>query len=213
MKTKKKIEDLIQTADVLGTGFIPIDEKNWWFAVGNKKYWKRQQNNELMISFTAIGGHVEKGESILDATLREIQEETGTKATIYQSDDTLFITADLQEKPVFNFQIKTMERIEIEANPKPRLLYVVQREHDKLGVVVYQGRFQSEPSPQMEVPALICLPPDLLTKTPLTLSKLLSLGAKIKEQYEEIPRDSILYSFGSAKILQAFLNKKKVESK
>ena len=207
----KKIENLFQNVDVLGTGFIPVKHSEWWFAVGNKKYWKKQKN-QLMISFTAIGGHVEEGESFKEATLREIQEETGTTAIIQNSHETLFVTAEVQEAPVFDFQIKTIELVNIVDEPRPYLLYLAQRKTDTLGVVVYKGYFQSDPIPQMEVPALLYLPPDVLIKTPMKLTNLLSSGAKIKEQLDEIPREAIIYPFGSATIIQSILKKEKKNS-
>ncbi|MHA2364469.1 MAG: hypothetical protein ACXAC7_10960, partial [Candidatus Hodarchaeales archaeon] len=56
----------------LGTGFLPVTLDNWWFAVGKKDYWRQSDSNKLMISFTAIGGHVASKESFIEATTREV---------------------------------------------------------------------------------------------------------------------------------------------
>lgn len=135
MATKpKSVKALLSQAQVLGTGFIPINKEQWWFAVGNEKYWKILDQSTLYISFTAIGGHVEKGESLVEATLREVQEETGTDATLQNSNQTLFVTAVLKEESIFNFQIQSIEHVEIIDQPIPYITYVVKRQFDTLGI-------------------------------------------------------------------------------
>jgi len=204
--TITSLAELRSKSTILGTGFIPVNEENWWFAVGNEKYWKGKDNN-LAISFTAIGGHVEEGESFEEATLREIQEETGVEARLYNNNETYVIEAVSEEQEQFNFQIQSLERVEVHENPRPYIMYTAKMQNDVLGVVVYKGSFGTEPHPQMEVPALLCLPPTLLNQTPASLSSLLDSGARIREQEgNTIPREAIIYPFGSASILEKILN-------
>ncbi len=209
VSSSTRITELLSNASVLGTGFLPSNEQKWWFAVGNEKYWKGGNLKDLKISFTAIGGHVERGESIIEATLREITEETGSEAKLKDSKETLFVTAELKEEEIFDFQIQSIKEIKVLDKPAPYIIYTVKRKNDTLGVVVYKGTFATEPYPQMEVPALLYLPPGLLQQTPRTLAELLDLGAKIREQNEEIPREAIIYPFGSATILQSILKNSK----
>ncbi|MHA1992198.1 MAG: NUDIX domain-containing protein [Candidatus Hodarchaeales archaeon] len=203
------IKKLLQNCSVLGTGFIPSTQKEWWFAVGNKKYWKKLENGQLMISFTAIGGHVERNESFIEAILREIKEETGSHAIIEESEETYYVNAQLIEEDIFDFKIDSIEKVIISDTPKPWIIYSLKRESDNLGVVVYRGELKEDFFPNAEVPALIYLPPDLLNKCPISLEKLLDAGAKIKEQDEAIPRKAFIYPFGSMKIVQELLNKDK----
>jgi hypothetical protein len=201
------IKKLLHNCSVLGTGFIPSNQKEWWFAVGNKKYWKTSENGQLMISFTAIGGHVERNESFIEATLREIKEETGSDATIEESEETYYIQAQLLEEGIFDFKIETFEKVIISDIPKPWIIYSLKRRSDSLGVVVYRGELKTNFFPSAEVPALIYLTPDLLNMFPCSLEKLIVAGAKIKEQDFLIPRKAIFYPFGSIKIVQELLNK------
>lgn len=199
-----KIDELLSNATILGTGFIPINENSWWFAIGNEKYWKRSSQG-LQISFTAIGGHVEEGESFVEATIREIQEETGTEANLVASDQTYYVTAVQEENEKFDFQIQSISPIKVKDNPAPYIIYSVKIKSDVLGVIVYKGEFASDPYPQMEVPALFRLSPQLLQQTPAILSELVKAGGKIREQKDKIPREAIMYPFGSATIIQAIL--------
>ncbi|OLS26814.1 MAG: hypothetical protein HeimC3_07060 [Candidatus Heimdallarchaeota archaeon LC_3] len=200
------ISSILSSADTLGTGFLPVKEEEWWFAVGNKKYWKENDKDDLLISFTSIGGHVEDGEGIIDATLREVKEETGNNATISSADQTFIIEAEIIEENVFNFQIKSKELINIEDTPNPWIIYKVKTISGLLGVVVYQGEFDGQPYPQAEVPALICLPPGLLQQCPILLKSSLSNGAKLLEQDDKIPRNALIYPFGSATIIKELIN-------
>jgi 8-oxo-dGTP pyrophosphatase MutT (NUDIX family) len=198
--------EILGTVNNLGTGFLPVDENDWWFAIGNKKYWKIDSNSELMISFTSIGGHVERNESILDGTHREIKEETGINARIISAEKTLFIEAEIIENEIFNFNILSQKFVQVNDKIKPRIIYRSQNKDKTLGVAVFHGEFLKIPFPHAEVPALICLPPKLLNKCPVSLQSLLASGTKLKEQ-ENIPRVAKIYPFGSASIIFDLIRK------
>ena len=198
----KTIPNILSAADVLGTGFLPYKKEDWWFAIGNEKYWKRNKKNDLLISFTSIGGHVEQGEGMVDATLREVKEETGINAIITSANETYFIEGTIVEGDTFNFQIDNYNKINVEETLIPWIIYKAKTKDGLLGVVVYQGKFESLPFPQAEVPALIRIPPKLLGKCPTSLNSLLTQGAKLLEQKNELPKNAIIYPFGSAKIIQ-----------
>lgn len=202
------IPSILKDCTILGTGFIPSKYDDWWFAIGNKKYWKKSENRVDMISFTAIGGHVEENESFLEATLREIKEETGSEALLDESQETYYVKAQLIEQEIFEFKINSLEKVNISDDPKPWIVYTLDRESDILGVVVYRGELKAIIHPSAEVPALIKLTPELLLKCPSSLQKLLELGAKIKEQGDPIPRNAILYPFGSIKIVDELIRNK-----
>lgn len=202
---KNTIEGLLEDATVFGTGFIPITEDQWWFAIGNEKYWKKAENNQLMISFTAIGGTVEQNEPFIDAIYREVKEETGVDAIIYDSNKSMYIEGNSDDNDKSIFHISEIRKITFAKEPRPWIVYKLYRKDDTLGVAVYKGKFSNEPYPRREVPALLLLPPTKLLQCPKKLSSLLDTGAIIREQDEPIPREAIIYSFGSATILQQLL--------
>ena len=127
---KQNIEEILADATVFGTGFIPVDEKQWWFAVGNKKYWKKNNKEQLRISYTAIGGHVEEGETFIDATLREVNEETGVDASIQDSIESYYVEADLDDKSMYNFQVRFIKPIRLDESIRPWIIYKLQRKED-----------------------------------------------------------------------------------
>lgn len=207
----KKIDQLFTDSITLGTGFIPTERENWWFAVGNKKYWRETTKKKLMISFTAIGGHVEPDETIVEAALREIREETGVDAKLLENphNPTQLVEAVSTEKTFFDFTILKIHEILLDEIITPWIVYIVKQPNRDLGVAVFQGKFTKEPYPQAEVPALLKLSSDLILECPTPLETLLESGAEIREQ-KLIPRNAVIYPFGSAKILQYLLRENKL---
>ncbi len=170
-----------------GNGVFICWKDSFLFAVGNEKYWQ-VTNDRLLITFTNTGGHVEKDETMIEATKREVLEELGCDITLLPADKTI----------ICELENSTTILQELKDNLPPILIYNSKKM--KMSVCVYLGIIESNPNPQMEVPALLLLPPSLLRGGNLKI--LLDEGAEIYIQDKrKIPENSLLKPFGSAKIL------------
>ncbi|MHA2366365.1 MAG: hypothetical protein ACXAC7_20580, partial [Candidatus Hodarchaeales archaeon] len=148
-------------------------------------------------------GHVASKESFIEATTREVREETGSGIEIITNQENFYVEAVIQDHTRWKFSILNSQKIKIIEEPKPWIIYRAKINSDHLGVVVYRGRFLSQPKPSAEVPALIKLPPRLLTQCPKSLKYLQSIGAELLEQNQYIiHREAVLYPFGSAEIIK-----------
>ena len=173
--------------DQKGNGVILIWEKRFLFVVGKEEYWEKT-SIPWVITYTNTGGHVEPNETVMEATRREVMEELGCHVELLASDQSLY--CDLEECNLISH--------ELEDEISPILIY--NSTTIKMSVSVYLGRIHTEPRPHQEVPALLFLPPSLLSGGQLT--GLIKAGAILKEQVEGlIPRHAILKPFGSASLL------------
>ena len=168
-----------------GNGVILQWEKRFVFAIGKERFWDKT-TTPWAITFTNIGGKVELGESMLDATKREVFEETGCKVELLPAPQTLYCTLEDREFIQYHLEDKC----------PPILIYNT----TGLSVCVYLARTVTIPIPQHEVPALLLLPPSSLHGGPL--EHLLQSGSILKEQMPgTILRIATLRPWGSAALL------------
>lgn len=194
-----KIKDFIMKDAKYGNGLIIKWHDKLLFAIGKKDFWKKD-NGRTIVTYTAVGGNLEQGESFIESSHREALEELGTDIEIISSDNTI----------LFNFESRKKKYINLEEKIKPAIIYYkILQSQDKLSVCTYLAQLKGNPKPSMEVPALLLLKENQLLKNN-TLSELLKNGAEIIEQ-TNIPRNSTMKPFGSAEILRE-LNTKEREN-
>ncbi len=180
------VSDLLKY-EKLGNGVIIKYDGRLVFAIGKKDYWKKT-NDTWIITFTNTGGHVEIGETIIEATHRELNEELGCKVELQSSNQTLYCEL---EAPKFECYV-------LEDEITPILIYNSYKL--QMTICVYLGHLSSPPTPMMEVPALLHILPHLVQGG--KLQDLLNSGCLIQEQGKYyIPRSAIMMPFGSAKLI------------
>lgn len=173
----------------LGNGVILCDQGRLLFTVGKEAYWNR--NKDLTITYTNTGGHVESGETIIESTHREVQEELDCDVQLQSVERTLL--CDLED-PIFTSYV-------LDDEITPILIYNSQIL--KISVCVYLGKLVSIPTPHSEIPAIIHITPHLISGG--LLLDLLNKNCILQEQVQNrIPRNALMIPFGSAKILAEF---------
>lgn len=187
-----KIEDFMIDTARLGNGLIIKYNDKYVFAVGKEKFWKKE-GNSLIITYTAAGGNVEDGETILESAYREGKEELGADILILSSEKTL----------VYDFRTKQKKIVMLDEEVRPCIIYnTTLNGNDDLSVCVYLAEVKDKPMPSMEVPALLLLNKEqVLEKKVHQLKELLEQGAEIFEQ-RPIPRYAEMETFGTASILK-----------
>jgi 8-oxo-dGTP pyrophosphatase MutT (NUDIX family) len=182
-----------------GTGIIAKYNDRFIFAIGNKRFWT-QEKGSLTITYTAIGGKVEEGETFVSAAIREVQEESDTQVDLIDSPKTL----------LWDFTTRKSKIVRLEEKmTKPVIIYK-RADDDAIWVVyVFLANFKTEPIPKMEVPALLLLHKDFLVdKRNISVEEHIKRGNIILEQERNvIPRHAILKPFGSAKIVNDLSDK------
>lgn len=170
-----------------GNGVILKIDNNLLVAVGKESYWDKT-TKPWTITYTNTGGHVEEGETIEEATEREVQEELGCEVTLLPSETTYYC----------GLENLVLTKIPIEDKLAPILIY--NSSEMQMSVCVYLAEIVSDPYPQQEVPAIMYLSLSLLKGG--QLETLLKKGCLIKEQkFNFIPRDAIMQPFGSINII------------
>jgi len=175
-----------------GTGIIAKHNDRFVFAIGSNRFWM-QEEVDLSITYTAIGGKVEEGETFVSAAIREAQEEANTDVDLIDSTKTL-----LWDFTTGNCRIVRLKEKII----RPVIIYK-RRGNDMWVVYVFLASFKTEPRPNIEVPALLLLHKNfLIDKRYISVEEHIKRGNIILEQEKNaIPRDAILKPFGSAKII------------
>lgn len=175
-----------------GTGIIAKYNDRFVFAIGSNRFWT-QEEVDLSITYTAIGGKVEEGETFVSAAIREAQEEANTEVDLIDSTKTLLWDFTTENCRIVRLKEKMI---------RPVIIY--KRRSDYMWVVyVFLSSFKTEPRPSMEVPALLLMHKNfLIDKRYISVEEHIKRGNIILEQEKNtIPRDAILKPFGSAKII------------
>lgn len=190
--TNPWLESLRRNNFKQGTGLIIRHTERYLFAIGKENFWQ-QNNQQLIITYSAVGGTREQDESFLECAYREAKEELGVHVKIFGRKKSIF----------YDFGTKKKEIVALEEKEAPWLVYSMPRDRQGLAVCVYLAKLKKDsPNPSMEIPALILLTPvQVIACGSQTLSTLLKDGAEIFEQ-REIPRNAIIKPFGTAEILQ-----------
>ena len=142
MRRADRPEDLLRL-DRLGTGALVIgsDGRMLW-CIGPERFWLKRDGCEI-VTYTAIGGKAEVGESLQSATLRELREESGCEASLLPALSTV----------VHDLDTGVWEYCEITGMPNPAVLYSSGR--TGFSVAAYWARLEGTPKPSMEIPALL----------------------------------------------------------
>ena len=175
-----------------GTGVILKMDSHLLVVVGKEIYWDKT-TKPWTITYTNTGGHVEVGETIEEATKREVQEELDCDVTFFTSETTYYCEL---ENP-------KLKRIPVKDKLAPVLVY--NSSEIQMSVCVYLAEIISEPFPHQEVPAIMYIPLSLLKGG--QLKTMLNRGCLIKEQKTNfLSRDAIMKPFGSINIIAANLD-------
>ncbi len=170
-----------------GNGIILLWQSRFVFAIGKESYWNKA-TTPWTITFTNIGGNVELGESMIEATKREAFEEIGCEIDLFPAPQTLYCILEAREFTTYA----------LEDECPPILIYNTPKL--SLSVCVYLAQTTTAPVPQHEVPALLLLPPSALHGGPL--KQLIQDGGTLQEQVKgAIPYTAILQPWGSATLL------------
>ncbi|AKI96657.1 NUDIX domain-containing protein [Kosmotoga pacifica] len=120
-----KLDDLIPCDAEKGAGLLIKVGSHYIFQVSGEKH--SVPNGERF--FSGIGGHVEAGESFVEAALREAKEEIGTEVELLNSEKTYYlkytgqiIELSLDEKIT---PLMIYEMIHPEGTPKVGQLYYI----------------------------------------------------------------------------------------
>lgn len=184
-----KIKDLIPAKSRLGNGLIVKYKGKFLFVLGKKKFWKKE-NGRLIITYTAVGGKLEKEENFINSSIREAKEEIDSDISLKSSKKTLLFDFDKNEKKIISMN----ERI------KPAIIYNKPSQDGRWFVCVYNCSLKSEPKPSSEICAIILLKKSQLNREK-ALKELIKEGAEIIEK-KHIPREAVLRPYGSAEILK-----------
>ena len=170
-----------------GTGVIIVWEGKFLFVVGKKEYWNTTKS-PIEITYTNTGGHVDPGETVLDATKREVREELGCDINLLSSSTSFYCELGSSK----------IDKYHLEDEIAPIIMY--NSSEMKMSVCVYLAYISQKPCPSAEVPAILLLPVAFLGGG--HLSELLHQGVILIEQKEGIiPKNSYFRPFGSAQIL------------
>ncbi|MFX0124626.1 MAG: NUDIX hydrolase [Candidatus Hodarchaeota archaeon] len=180
-----------------GNGVILKIHNRLLVVVGKESYWDKT-TKPWTITYTNTGGHVEEGETVEEATKREVQEELGCEVSFFTSETTYY--CELENPKLIEFPI--------EDKLAPILVY--NSSEIQMSVCVYLAEIVSDPVPQQEVPAIMLIPLSLLKGGQLKI--MLEQDCVIKEQQGNfLPRDAIMRPFGSISIIVENLDSFKKE--
>jgi len=179
---------------ILGSAILLRHQNQFLFELQKKSKWTRTADGELHIGLGCIGGHVESGESPIEALHRETLEEIGCQLRL-----------DTPPPPFLVLAGHTVES----PPPSPsddRVLFYWQAEKPGYipgaGVAVYAGVTQGEIRPD-DLGGVLCMNTETLLQlgpTMLTVKDVLQRGGTLIEK-ETIPRSALLQPIGTVEIL------------
>jgi 8-oxo-dGTP pyrophosphatase MutT (NUDIX family) len=185
-----KLSDLplAPKANHYGASLVIPTQAGLMWAVSTQRFWRRV-GKSVYVSFEGIGGGVEKGESFLEAAIREGEEETGLRPEVKVPSKTFFVDGIRD--------VVTTVRVKDEARPLFIFLQKVRRK-ETLVVYSYLAHLSWTPTPSAEVPALLFMPIEhLFTRRNATLTQLLRGGCTVKERIH-VPRRAYIRPWGTS---------------
>lgn len=200
------LKSYIAQADHVGTGLVlRQSDGRFVFAISKPAYWETR-HGKLYISFEAVGGGVEAGETLIDCAKREAREEASCEIQLHSAVRTYLRTAEgklsvvsVDDKPT---PLALYEKIFPHPPDHPEL-----RRPSKLLIVIYLAECLGDPRPSREIPALLVMKSEQYQQAiqEIPLAQLLAAGAELIEA-QHIPRDAIISSsFGTADLLAQVL--------
>jgi len=173
-------------ADHRGASLIIPCGKSFLWAISSTDLWRRIGGRQY-VYYEGVGGGVEPGESFEKAALRECREETGCEAEVLRTTRT-FVLDELQHR--------TRQLSGRGVGP-----FMVWRKRlwgkRLLTTYSYLARLHGDPKPQAEVPALLSVPADELTRRKTRkIAEIVQSGTIITER-ESIPRAALLRPWGT----------------
>ena len=130
-------EEILKNVETVGA-FI-LDKQQFIFSIGPNK------SNEYL-GITRLGGHIENGETILEALEREIFEEASTDIEVLSSTKCFFKRS---------WESVELEEVHISVNGVVPALVVG---NEKRATVLFWGRISNVPCPSNETQGIIYLP-------------------------------------------------------
>lgn len=200
------LKSYLAQADHIGVGLVlRRKDGRLIFAVSKPGYWETH-HGKLHISFEAVGGGREAGETLIDCARREAKEEASCEIQLHSAARTYLRTAEgklsvvsLDDKPT---PLALYEKVFPHPPDQPEL-----RRPSRLLIVIYLAECLSDPRPSREIPALLVMTSQQykLAVEGIPLAELLAAGTELIES-QHIPRDAIIFpSFGTADLLAQVL--------
>ncbi|MCL6641954.1 MAG: NUDIX hydrolase [Candidatus Bipolaricaulota bacterium] len=200
------LKNWIAQADYVSTGLVLLrKDGRLVFAISKPAYWETR-HGKLYISFEAVGGGLEAGETLVDCARREAREEASSEIRLHSAARTYLHTAEGE-----------LSVVSVNDKPKPLALYEKIFPHppdqpelrrpSRLLIVIYLAECLGDPQPSGEVPALLLMTSRQYQQAvqEIPLAQLLAAGAELREA-RPIPREAIMFpSFGTADLLAQVL--------
>lgn len=204
-----KIEQLGPPDADHSTGLV-LQWRDWLtFALEPRDHWRDEGHTQLA-RFVGIGGHLEPGETWVQAVRREALEETNLAVSLVSPERTyllrdngsvedITVALDWPDPPRPCFIWSAVYRFGRPPNERTR--------HFVNAVFCAVAPDDAEPCPAAEMPAIIALTEGQLRRTavaPVSLGDLLTGGATVWAS-KPIPRSTLLAPGGSAQWYAALL--------
>ena len=198
----KSIWDFIPARVEVGVGLVLSQKGRYIFFLAGERH--HCPGGELF--YAGLGGHLEKGETLLEAAQREAWEEIGVRIKVISAEQTYHLpqTAEPRLMECWDFPrpLALYEMIHPPGTPRAGQLY---------HIVVLLACLLDYPAElkRDEVGAVIALTEEQLITNlnkKLTLQELLAGGAKLIAGGEDLNRTTVLYPLGTARALALILS-------
>jgi 8-oxo-dGTP pyrophosphatase MutT (NUDIX family) len=197
-----KIEQLGPPDADHSTGLILHWREKLTFAVLPARQW-RDDRGETLAHIVGIGGHLEPGETWVEAVLREAQEEAAVGVDLCSPTETWFLCDDGTVQEI-------TDTLDWPESPRPLFIWSAVfcfgtppnewRRHFVNAVFEAKLPDDAKPCPVGEMPALLAITKTQLCQSavrPMPLSQLLSAGA-VSWTAISVPNDTLIAPRGSA---------------